>query len=178
MKHQPYLLIFYSILTAGGILSGIAAWLFLPDMLSDALRSYTAGQLQNMADYTLQDTIVQVCRANLLDLLRVYLCGLCLVGVPLLILFLFLKCFAVGFSFILLLQSSIPMVLSRLIFIPVLLLAVLKGYRFSLALLSGTQQNAARQWLTYTLYFAALLLCMVLVSAVDGLACYVYLSRL
>ena len=99
MKRQPYLIIVYAILTIGAFLFGIMAWLFLPDMLVDQLRSFINEQMQTASlSSTWKDTVLQILQVNTMDLLRVYLCGLCILGAPLLIVFLFMKCFSIGFS--------------------------------------------------------------------------------
>ena len=49
MKHQPYLHLIIVILSLGGLISGIFAWIFLPDILIAELRSYAAEQIQSIA---------------------------------------------------------------------------------------------------------------------------------
>jgi len=178
MKHQPYLVIFCTILSIGGLLSGVFAWLFLPDMLSDELRRYVLSSFQTMTAITIKESVLQIIRVNMMDLLRVYLCGVCLLGVPILIIFLFLKCFSIGLSSCLLIQSSVLLFICRLLFVPILWIAVMKAYRFSLSLLTGSIQSPIRQLLQYTAFFAALLLGMIAVSTIDGLAVFYYLQRL
>ena len=75
MKHQPYLVIFCTILSVGGLLSGVFAWLFLPDILSDELRRYVLSSFQTMTAITIKESVLQIIRVNVMDLLRVYLCG-------------------------------------------------------------------------------------------------------
>ena len=179
MKHQPYFMIFSAVLSIGGLISGIMAWLFLPDTAAAQLHSYTAGQLQTIADsYTWQEILQTIVTGNVMDMLRVYLCGVCLVGIPIMVLFLFLKCFAVGFSVCILAQSSIVLLLSRLLYLPALVFAVMIAYRFSLSLVQNTVQSPVRQLLQYTLMFLGILLCTLLVSGIDSLANIYYLYRL
>ncbi len=178
MKHQPYLLIFHGILAVGGLISGIMAWLFLPDMLASELRNYTTSLIDSIAlSYTWKDAFLPIFHANVMDMLRVFLCGICLLGVPILIVFLFLKCFAIGFTACVLLQSSILLFITRILFIPVLSIAVIKGCKFSLSLFQNNLQSPMRQLLHYTVLFAGLLVCVLLVSIVDGLANYYYLGH-
>ncbi|MBO5114610.1 MAG: hypothetical protein J6C02_00510, partial [Peptococcaceae bacterium] len=66
----------------------------------------------------------------------------------------------------------------RLLFVPILWIAVMKAYRFSLSLLTGSIQSPIRQLLQYTAFFAAMLLGMIAVSTIDGLAVFYYLHRL
>jgi len=102
----------------------------------------------------------------------------CLVGIPIMILFLFLKCFAVGFSVCILAHSSMVLLLSRLLYLPALVFAVMIAYRFSLSLVQNTVQSPVRQLLQYTLMFLGILLCTLLVSGIDSLANIYYLYRL
>ncbi len=179
MMSSSYAKLFYMILIAGGLLFGIIAWLVLPDMAAEQLRQYVTGQLQGSSETALlRDIIGQVMQANAMDLLRIYLCGICLIGAPLLILFLFLKCFSVGFVGFLLLQHSPLLLLSRLLYLPVLFFAVSVGCRFALELLQNSMDSPIRQLLQYTLLFMVLLFAMTLVSAVDGMSSYYYLQRL
>ena len=174
-----YAKLFYIILMAGGLLFGIIAWLMLPDMYSEQLRQYVLTQLQASSETALlKDTILCVWQANVMDLLRIYFCGICLLGAPILVLFLFLKCFSVGFVSFILLQHSPLLLLSRLLYLPVVFVAVLMGCRFALELLQNNMKSPVRQLLQYTLLFVVLLLAMLLVSAVDGLSSFYYLQRL
>lgn len=179
MNRQPYLIIFYAILTLGAFLFGIMAWLFLPDMLADQLRSYVSGELSAFARaYTWKDCVMQIIRSNLLDLLRVYLCGLCLFGAPILIVFLFMKCFSIGFSACVLLQSSLILLLSRIIFLPVLIVSVSLGCRFAFSLIKNNMQNLLHHILRYSLLFLAIVLLVIMVSVLDGTINYYYLQQL
>ena len=93
MKHQPYLHLIIVILSLGGLISGIFAWIFLPDILIAELRSYAAEQIQSIASsLELPQCIKTIFSANALDLLHIYLYGMCLIGLPMLFFFLFI-CF-------------------------------------------------------------------------------------
>lgn len=174
-----YAVLFFGILTVGGLLFGVIAWLVLPDAFAAQLRSYLYGQLDTFAaSCTLRDTVLQIGQVNFMDFVRVYLCGICLLGIPLLILFLFLKCFSIGFSICMLLQSSAALFLSRMLYVPVLVLAVYYGCRFSLSMLRNNLQSPVRQLLQYTLLFVLLLLGALLASLADGVSTYYYLQQL
>ena len=96
MKHQPYLHLIIVILSLGGLISGIFAWIFLPDILIAELRSYAAEQIQSIASsLELSQCIKTIFSANALDLLHIYLYGMCLIGLPMLFFFLFIKCFSI-----------------------------------------------------------------------------------
>ena len=178
MKHQPYLHIIIAILTVGGLLSGILTWLFLPDMLTAELRSYVTTQMYTIGTaISLTESIKAVFCANAIDLMRIYLFGICLAGFPILILFLFLKCFSIGFSFCLLLQPSIVLCLTRLLYVPVLCVAVLTGCRFALQLIQNQIDSPIRRLLQYSVVFAAILIAVLIVSSLDGLSSYYYFTR-
>ena len=178
MKHQPYLHIVICIVSLGGLLSGIFAWIFLPDVLITELRSYAAGQVQSIAStLKLSQCIQTVLFANALDLLRIYLYGMCLIGLPIVFIFLFVKCFSIGFSCCLLIQQSFILCFTRILYIPVLCAAVVIGCRFALQLIQKQIDSPIRQLIQYTFIFAGLLLCVMLVSGVDGLSSYYYAIR-
>lgn len=178
MKHQPYYVIVYGTLVIGGMVSGILAWLFLPDMLSDSLRSHFAQYFTQLAETaTMQEVIWHIFRINFMDLLRIYLCGICLVGIPILVVFLFLKCFSIGFASFILLQSSVWAFCTRVLFIPILLLAALMSHTASKKLLLGKQQNQIHQLVRYTVLYLAVLLFTLLTSILDGIANYYCLQQ-
>lgn len=76
-------------------------------------------------------------QSNFMDFVRVYLAGICLLGLPLLVLFLFLKGFSLGFSACFLVTHSPLLLLSRLLYFPVLLAAIAYSCRFSFILLQN-----------------------------------------
>lgn len=169
--------IIYGILVGGGFLFGVIAWLFLPDFIVEQLRQYTMEQLQLLSESVgITDGIVAVFRTNIIDLMRVYLCGICLLGLPILILFLFLKCFSIGFVSCMLLQHSFFLFLTRILYIPVLLFAVALSCRFSLRMVQNQMDHPVRQLLQYTLLFVGIALCVLLISVLDGCSSYFYLQ--
>lgn len=177
MKHRPYLPLIIGILAIGGFCFGLIAWLFLPDMLAAELRSYVAEQLQNIGNtLLLSESIKTVLCANIMDVLRIYLLGLCLAGLPILIVWFFLKCFSIGFSFCLLLQHSFLLCLTRILFLPVLCAAALIGCRFALQLMQNQIESPIRQWLHYSVIFLGLLLSTIIVSGLDGCCTYYFVQ--
>ena len=178
MKHQPYLHIIIGTVSLGGLLSGIFAWIFLPDVLITELRNYAAGQVQSIAStLELSQCVQTVFSANALDLLRIYLYGMCLIGIPIIFIFLFIKCFSIGFSCCLLLQQSMILCFTRVLYIPVLCAAVVIGCRFALQLIQKQIDSPIRQLIQYTFIFIGLLLCVMLVSGLDALSSYYYALR-
>ena len=178
MKHQPYLHLIIVILSLGGLISGIFAWIFLPDILIAELRSYAAEQIQNIASsLELPQCIKTIFSANALDLLHIYLYGMCLIGLPMLFFFLFIKCFSIGFSCCILLRQSIILCFTRILYVPVLCAAVVLGCRLTLQMIQKQIDSPIRQFMQYTFLFAGLLLCVLLVSSLDGLSSYYYATR-
>ena len=173
MKHQPYLHVFIIILAIGGLLSGIVAWLFLPDMLVAELRSYVWNQMDDIgASLTFSESFKAIFCANTMDLLRIYLFGMCFIGLPIVTIFLYLKCFSIGFAFCLLFQSSILLCFTRILYIPILCIATIIGCRFTIQLIQAQQDGPIRRLLQYSLVFVGLIFCTFLISALDGLSTY------
>ena len=169
----------YVIVTLGGVLFGIAAWLLLPDMLREQLKQYVLLQMQASAEtLTPKSAIAQIFQANCIDLLRIYFCGICLLGIPVLILLLFLKCFSIGFVFCILLQHSVLLLFSRLLYIPVVLYAASIAFAFTLELIRNHLHSPIRQLLQYTALFAIIGIAFAVVSVLDGLSSYYYLTNL
>jgi stage II sporulation protein M len=161
------------------LLFGIAAYFYLPDAEMTQLQQYLLNQLQTLAEATaLAEAVRCIFRANLLDLLRIYLAGICLLGIPLLLLFLFLKGFTFGFSACFLLAHSPLLLLTRLLYVPWLVLAAAFGCRFSLLLVQNRVNSPTRQLLQYTITFGLLLALVFLVSMLDGLGVCYYLRQL
>lgn len=169
----------YGILIGGGFLFGLIAWLLLPDFTVEQLGAYMTGQLQIFAEsINLKDSIAIIAKANVIDLLRIYLCGICLVGLPILILFLFLKCFSIGFTACALLQHSFLLFCSRILYIPILFFSVSIACRFSLRMIQNQIEHPLRQLLQYTILFVGLLFCVLLISVLDGCSNYYYLQHI
>lgn len=118
-------------LPAGGTNSSAAA---LSDK-SDADFGLGAASLSEAAGPIFQ--------SNFMDFVRIYLAGICLLGLPLLVLFLFLKGFSLGFSACFLVTHSPLLLLSRLLYFPVLLAAIAYSCRFSFILLQNRVSSPA-----------------------------------
>ena len=175
---NSYKVLFYAILTFGGFFFGIAAWLFLPDFLLEQLRQYYNGQLETLSvSISMKESVAMIARANTIDLLRIYLCGLCLFGVPFLVVFLFLKCFSIGFVSFILLQHSILLFMSRLIYVPFLVLASAVSCKFAVQLIQNRCYHPIRQIVQYSVVFFLVSMMVVFVSLLDGLSNYYYLMQ-
>lgn len=89
------------------------------------LQRYLTSQMQTLAGAAgLSEAAGPIFQSNFMDFVRVYLAGICLLGLPLLVLFLFLKGFSLGFSACFLVTHSPLLLLSRLLYFPVLLAAI------------------------------------------------------
>lgn len=173
------MLIFQSILLCSGIVFGIIAYVALPDEQVLALQQYLTAQVQNLtATVTLPETAGRIFRANAMDMVRVYLAGICLLGLPILFLFLFLKGFTFGFVSCFLLRHSPLLIITRFLYLPVFVLAVGFAVRFGFLLIQNRLTSPARQLLEYTITFGLILILALLFSYVDGLGCCHYLQNL
>lgn len=173
------IILLHSFLLFSGFLFGLMAYFCLPEEQILTLQQYMLAQMQDLsATATLAETASRVFRSNAMDLVRVYLAGLCLLGIPLILLFLFLKGFTFGFVACFLLAHSPLLLLSRLFYFPPLIAAAVLGFRFSLMLVQNRASSPLRQLLQYTIGFVFLLLCLLLFSFIDGFSSYHYLRGL
>ena len=173
------IILLHSFLLFSGFLFGLAAYFCLPEEQILALQQYLTVQMQDLsATATLAETAGRVFRSNAMDFVRVYLAGICLLGVPLILLFLFLKGFTFGFVACFLLAHSPLLLLSRLLYFPSLIAVAVLGCRFSLMLVQNRASSPLRQLLQYTVGFAFLLVLVLLLSCIDGFSSYHYLHRL
>lgn len=173
MNRRPYLLIICSIIVIGGLLSGMIAWFLLPEVAAQQLCDYVAAQMHNISsDLTVTDSIKTIIQSNLLDLLRIYLCGICLAGIPLLIIFVFLKMFSIGFICSILLQHSFVMLFTRMLYMPALIIATVFGCQFALKMLQNQLNHPVKQLVIYTSTFLGITCYILFVSILDGLSCY------
>ena len=86
-------------LLISGMVCGIIGYAALPDELVLKLGDFLTGQMQNLrAVCSAEEAVGRIVRANSVELLRVYLAGLCILGVPILILLLYVKGFTFGFA--------------------------------------------------------------------------------
>lgn len=172
-------ILLHSFLLLSGFLFGLAAYFCLPEEQILALQQYLIVQLQDFSTTaTLAETAGRVFRANAMDFVRIYLAGICLLGVPLILLFLFLKGFTFGFVACFLLAHSPLLLLSRLLYFPSLIAAAVLGVRFSRMLAQNQASSPLRQLLQYTVGFVFLLILVLLLSCMDGLSSYHYLRGL
>ena len=82
------IILLHSFLLFSGFLFGLAAYFCLPEEQNLALQQYLTVQMQDLsATATLVETAGRVFRSNTMDFVRVYLAGICLLGVPLILLF-------------------------------------------------------------------------------------------
>lgn len=173
------IILLHGVLLLGGLVFGAAAYFCLPEGQAPQLEQYLLSQMQSMAvTTTLTEAAIRVFRANVLDLVRLYLAGICLLGVPLVALFIFLKGFTLGFTACFLLGASPLLLVTRLLFVPLLLAAAALGCRFSWMLVQNRVSSPLRQLAQYTVGFVFLLLLALLCSAADGFANYSYLHKL
>ena len=167
-----------SLLACCGLLFGMIAYLVLADEQVAALQQYLFVQMQNLTSTAnLPEVASRILRANVMDIVRIYLAGACLLGLPILLLLLFLKGFTLGFVSCFLLQHSPLLVVTRLLYLPVFILSAVIACRFSMMLLQNQLSNPVRQLLEYTISFGLLLILVVLCSYVDGLSCSHYLQH-
>lgn len=173
------IVLLHGVLLLGGLVFGAAAYFCLPEGQAQQLQQYLLSQMQSLAaTTTLTEAAVRVFRANVLDLARLYLAGICLLGVPLIALFLFLKGFTFGFTACFLLGQWPLLLVTRLLAVPLLLAAAALGCRFSWMLVQNRVSSPLRQLAQYTMGFVVLLLLALLFSAVDGFSNYSYLHKL
>ena len=170
------LLVYLGILAGGGLLFGFFAYVALPDEQVLALQQYLSTQMQTLSTTMPQsEAASRIFRANAMDLLRVYLAGICLLGLPILLILLFIKAFTLGFSACFLLQYSPLLLFTRFLQLPVLLLAAAFGCRFAFLMIQNRLDSPARHLLQYTVLFGLLLVGTFLFSYVDGLSSSQYL---
>lgn len=171
-------IVLQSVLACSGLLFGIFAYLVLPEQQVAALQQYLFTQLENLtAAASLSAAASRIFHANLMDLVRVYLAGICLLGLPILLLLVFLKSFTLGFVSCFLLHHSPLLVATRLLYLPVLIVAAAMACQFSLLLVQNRLNSPIKQLAEYTLAFAALLALALFCSYVDGLSCSHYLQN-
>ena len=164
-------------LLISGMVCGIIGYAALPDELVLKLGDFLTGQMQNLrAVCSAEEAVGRIVRANSVELLRVYLAGLCIVGVPILILLLYVKGFTFGFTGCFLLSHSVLLLVSRLLYVMVFAAAVAAAMRFSWILLQNRMQSLLRQLLQYSAVFLLLFLLILAASYVDGLCCARYLA--
>lgn len=164
-------------LLISGMVCGIIGYAALPDELVLRLCDFLTGQMQNLrAVCSAEEAVGRIVRANSVELLRVYLAGLCIVGVPILILLLYVKGFTFGFAGCFLLSHSVLLLVSRLLYVMVFTAAVAMAIRFSWILLQNRMQSLFRQLLQYSAVFLVLFLLILAASYVDGLCCARYLA--
>ena len=170
------LLILESLLVVCGLVFGVAAYFCLPEAQITQLQQYLLVQMQDLSTTaTLSEATGRIFRANFMDFVRIYLAGLCLLGLPLLILFLFLKGFTFGFVVGFLAGHSPLLIFSRLLYYPVLIAAAACAIRFSLLLVQNRLSSPARQLVQYTVTFGLLLILALIFSYRDGFSCCHYL---
>lgn len=169
--------LFYLTLLAGsGLFFGIFAYIVLPDEQVLILQQYLTSQIQELAISISQAEINnRIFHVHAMDLLRIYLAGLCLLGFPLLFLFLFVKMFILGFTSCFLAQYSLLLLFAQLLQLPLLILAIAIGCHFTRLLLQNRLNNFVRQWLHYTICFSLLLFGFFLFSYLEGWSCSRYL---
>ena len=168
--------ILYLVVMAGGLLFGILAWLFLPDTSTILLRQYIDEQLISFDQKTtIKESIGLIAQTNATDLVRIFLCGMCVIGVPLVLCFIFIKCFSIGFVTFALIQHSILLFVSRMLYLPILFISMLFACRFGIQLVQGRFNNPLGQLLQYTIIFVGISFLMLFVSTLDGLSNYYYL---
>ena len=166
-------------LLISGMVCGIIGYAALPDELVLRLCDFLTGQMQNLrAVCSAEEAVGRIVRANSVELLRIYLAGLCIVGVPILILLLYVKGFAFGFTSCFLLSHSVLLLVSRLLYVMVFAAAAALAVRFSWILLQNRMQSLFRQLLQYSAVFLLLFLLILAASYVDGLCCARYLAGL
>ena len=164
-------------LLISGMVCGIIGYAALPDELVLKLGDFLTGQMQNLrAVCSAEEAAGRIMRANCVELLRVYLAGLCIVGVPILILLLYVKGFTFGFTGCFLLSHSVLLLVSRLLYVMVFAAAAALAVRFSWILLQNRMQSRLRQLLEYSAVFLVLFLLILAASYVDGLCCARYLA--
>lgn len=173
------LLVLESLLVVCGLLFGVAAYVCLPEEQVAQLQQYLMVQMQDLSTTaTLSEATGRIFRTNFMDFVRIYLAGLCLLGLPLLILFLFLKGFTFGFVAGFLASHSPLLIISRLLYYPVLIAAAAYGIRFSLLLMQNRLSSPVRQLVQYTVTFGLLLILVLIFSYVDGFSSCHYLRSM
>lgn len=170
---------FEGFLLLSGMVCGIIGYVVLPDELVLSLGEFLNGQMQNLRDVcSVQEAASRIVHANVLELLRVYLAGACLLGLPILVLLLFLKGFTFGFTGCFLLSHSFLLIIGRFFYLPVFAASAALAVRFSWMLLKSRTANTPRQLFEYSFVFVLLLLLALLVSYADGFCCARYLQEL
>ncbi len=166
------IMILESVLLLSGVMFGVLAFFCLPEEQILQLQRYLTSQMQTLAGAaSLSEAAGPIFQSNFMDFVRIYLAGICLLGLPLLVLFLFLKGFSLGFSACFLVTHSPLLLLSRLLYFPVLLAAIAYSCRFSFILLQNRVSSPARQLLQYTVTFGLLLILVLICSYIDGFSC-------
>lgn len=162
------LLIFHSLLVISGLFFGIIAYFCLPDAQISQLQQYLMTQMQDLAAAaTLSEAAGRIFRTNFMDFMRIYLAGICLLGVPLVALFLFLKGFTLGFVSCFLIVHSPLLIVTRMLYYPIMIIAATYSSRFALMLLQNRVSSPARQLVQYSVTFGLLLILVLIFSYLE-----------
>lgn len=171
------LFVFEGFLLISGVVFGIIGYFTIPDELIATLGEFLNGQMQNLAGVcSISEAALRIGRANVLELLRVYLTGICLLGVPILILLLFIKGFTFGFAGCFLVSHSFLLIITRFLCLPLFAAAAAIAIRFSWMMLQNRMQRPPGQLIEYTLAFLAMLVLVLAASLIDGFCCARYLA--
>lgn len=172
------LLTLNAILMICGAAFGIIAYFCLSPEQTSLLQQYLGQSLSGAAaSMKIEQAVQAIFQANGLDLLRLYFLGICLLGLPLIFLFLFVKGFTLGFLCCFLFEKSLLLVLIRGIYFPVLAFAATYSCRFSSILLTNQISNPLRQLTQYTIVFLVLLVLFLLLSYCDALISCRFLQK-
>lgn len=164
-------IVFYNlVLIFTGMCFGVFAYFGLSETQSLILQDFfTQSTQQIVADMPKNLVIEQIVRQNFSEMGRMYLFGLCLLGVPILFIIVFIQGFSFGFLCCFLGGQSVFLPLIQFCYLPVYVGAASVAVSFARILLYNQIDNPWRQVVKYTFYFFLILLVVFLLSCLDGL---------
>lgn len=171
--------LYNALLIGCGIVFGVLAYFCLPDSQALAVQNFWFQSIQNIAGQMLKDTVIlQIFQQKFAELLRIYFFGLCLLGVPLLFIVVFIQGFSLGFLFCFLGGQSVLLAILQMCYIPIYLSGTTLAVSFAQILQRNQMDNPWRQIIKYTFYFIFLMVATFLLSCLDGLISIYILQKM
>lgn len=176
-KEKMIYLLTFSVFIAG-LVFGILACSFLQTDKLSMLNQYFMEQLNLIALSKGQGIASKIAiEANIMDIGTLSFLGLCLIGIPFIILFIFVKGFSIGFVSCFLIMTSgwqsmqsvfISIFIPKLLYIPVLLLAAYYGIKFSYTMAVTVWPGLLRALLKYLAVMAIIIVVVTILGYLEG----------
>lgn len=163
------MVIYNGLVMISGVFFGVIAYFCLPAAQLALIQDFFGQSIQEIASTLRRGAaIYSIFQTNLMDILRLYFFGLCLVGLPLLFVFIFAKGFSLGFFCCFLSGQSLLLTGVQLCYLPVYIFAGSWATYFALLLLRNRMENPVGQAVQYTILFILLTLLLLALSCLDG----------